>query len=167
MQSIAYNTFMRLFHVSEDPTIKEFSPLPPPNPEAGVDFNAVWAINEEKLPNYLLPRDCPRICFIDNNKQHQIIVETGWLRKIKDTVLYLYQFDGEGFELHDPIAGYYLSRRTAYPQIIRKITDPLIELEKRNIKFSSLDNLHKKKDEVVSSYKEFSIIRFRNAAVPS
>ena len=53
----------RLFHVSEDAGIQRFDPRPSPSTDAGVIGTAVWALAEPFLPNYLLPRDCPRICF--------------------------------------------------------------------------------------------------------
>ena len=53
----------RLFHVSEDTGITRFEPRPSPSADAGVIGTAVWALSEDFLPNYLLPRDCPRICF--------------------------------------------------------------------------------------------------------
>ena len=49
----------RLFHVSEDPTIARFEPRPVASPDSGVTGDAVWAVAESHLPNYLLPRDCP------------------------------------------------------------------------------------------------------------
>ena len=51
----------RLFHVSEDPAIEDFHPRPSSvAPEVGP---IVWAVAESHLPNYLLPRDCPRVTF--------------------------------------------------------------------------------------------------------
>jgi len=154
---------MRLFHVSEDSSIRAFSPRPAPTPEAGLSGAAVWSITELKLPNYLLPRDCPRVCYVDNSKQHTIVLENAWRRKIEDTVLYLYQFDSNDFEIFDDNAGYWISRSTVRPIIIRKITEPLLELQKRNIKLEFVKDLHPIKDRVTSKYTEFSIIRFRNA----
>jgi len=54
---------MDLFHVSEDPNITRFDPREPTNFDAGVTGPAVWAVDEDRLRNYLLPRDCPRVTF--------------------------------------------------------------------------------------------------------
>ena len=50
---------MIVFHVSEEPDIEVFEPR---------KFEAtgelfVWAIDDERLCNYLVPRDCPRVTF--------------------------------------------------------------------------------------------------------
>jgi hypothetical protein len=46
-----------LFHVSEDAGIIRFEP----RPSEYTDDPVVWAIDDERLRNYLLPRDCPRV----------------------------------------------------------------------------------------------------------
>jgi len=53
----------RLYHVSEEDGITVFKPRLPPSDDSGVRGEVVWAIDEEHLPNYLLPRDCPRVTF--------------------------------------------------------------------------------------------------------
>ncbi len=48
---------LRLFHISDDPTIKTFIPRPAAvAPDRGP---IVWAIAASHLPNYLLPRVWP------------------------------------------------------------------------------------------------------------
>src|ERR1051326_2416922 len=54
---------LRLFHVSEKPGITIFNPRTVPSPDTGVTGEVVWAVDEDHLPNYLLPRDCPRVTF--------------------------------------------------------------------------------------------------------
>jgi hypothetical protein len=54
---------LRLFHVSEKPAIAIFNPRLVPSPDTGVTGEVVWAVDEDHLPNYLLPRDCPRVTF--------------------------------------------------------------------------------------------------------
>ena len=52
---------LSLFHASENAGIQVFHPrLFSTAPDAGP---VVWAIDALKLPNYLLPRDCPRVTF--------------------------------------------------------------------------------------------------------
>ena len=53
---------MRIFHVSEDENISVFEPRVPKR----TDIEAtpiVWAVSEERLTNYLVPRECPRVGF--------------------------------------------------------------------------------------------------------
>jgi len=126
----------RLFHVSEDPAIGVFSPRPVPSLDAGVEGDAVWAIDEEHLPNYLLPRDCS---------------------------LYLYELPVDGFELADRNAGYFISRTSVLPASCSKIENSIAELQRRNIEVRILPNLWDLRDQVVDSTLEYSIIRFRNA----
>ena len=66
-------TALRLFHVSEESRIKVFNPRPVPSPDAGVAGEAVWAVDEVHLPNYLLPRDCPRVTFAANERTCSLI----------------------------------------------------------------------------------------------
>ena len=93
---------MRLFHVSEDATIDVFRPRPLPQPVEGAPDFAVWAIDEDHLANYLLPRDCPRVTFRANPSTSQtdvenffdntsarsmIVVEQAWLDHLLDAVI--------------------------------------------------------------------------------
>ena len=48
-----------LYHVSEEAGITRFEPRPAVN----LDYPVVWAVHEDRLRNYLLPRDCPRVTF--------------------------------------------------------------------------------------------------------
>ena len=53
----------RLFHVSERPGIARFEPRLPPTANAAVRTPVVWVVDEAHLPNYLVPRECPRVAF--------------------------------------------------------------------------------------------------------
>jgi len=48
-----------LFHVSETPGIERFEP----RPSSYVPDPVVWAIDADRLRNYLVPRECPRVTF--------------------------------------------------------------------------------------------------------
>ena len=48
-----------LCHVSEEGPFSAMTPRASP----GSDVPVVWAVDEEHLPHYLLPRDCPRVCW--------------------------------------------------------------------------------------------------------
>ena len=54
---------MRLFHVSEEPDIAVFHPRPPVRADLDPTVGLVWAIDEARLPNFLTPRDCPRVTY--------------------------------------------------------------------------------------------------------
>lgn len=54
---------MRLFHISEESNIEIFNPRIPTRCDLDQSVGLVWAINERCLPNFLTPRDCPRITY--------------------------------------------------------------------------------------------------------
>lgn len=54
---------MRLFHVSEEAQIERFVPRIPQRDDLDKNIGLVWAIDEARLPNYLLPRNCPRVTY--------------------------------------------------------------------------------------------------------
>jgi hypothetical protein len=49
-----------LFHVSEEAGLARFEPRPSPSADAPV----VWAVDADRLRNYLLPRECPRVTYM-------------------------------------------------------------------------------------------------------
>ena len=52
---------MRLFHVSEESDIAEFVPRIPYRNDMDKSKGLVWSLTEPSLPNWLTPRDCPRV----------------------------------------------------------------------------------------------------------
>lgn len=121
---------MRLFHVSEESNIEVFNPRTPTRNDLDKNVGLVWAIDEERLPNFLTPRDCPRvtyhICkstsdydknqfFTSSSVKHVVVIENSWFDIMNNTTLYLYEFDITDFELQDEIAGYYVAKNTANP----------------------------------------------------
>ena len=48
-----------LFHVSEDAEIGRFDP----RASTLTDVPVVWAIDDRRVRNYLLPRECPRVTY--------------------------------------------------------------------------------------------------------
>ena len=106
---------MRLFHVSEEADIRRFEPRRPTRVDLDPKTGLVWAIDEKHLPNFLAPRDCPRVAysvredttpedrerfFTSKNATYALILEHGWLNALRSTTLYLYEFDPAGFILH-------------------------------------------------------------------
>ncbi len=169
----------RLYHVSDHPDIPLFEPRPPaPGHPLGIDRPAVWAIGEQLLHNYLLPRDCPRVTFharADSDPadvdmllgrtaaRHVVAIESGWLAAVRDAKLYLYEFSHHGFELVDEGAGYYISYVAVRPVAMTAIADPLGELARRSVELRITPSLWPLHDAVAASSLQFSIIRMRNA----
>ncbi len=54
---------MRLFHVSEEVGIEKFVPRLPNRKDMDITTGLVWAVDEARLPNFLLPRNCPRVTY--------------------------------------------------------------------------------------------------------
>ncbi len=159
-----------LFHVSEDPDIGVFAPR---------SSKGVWAITAERLPNYLLPRDCPRVTFharADMSAADRdrflgrativIAIEAAWYARCASTSLTVYEFAAEPFVLEDEIAGYYTTRETVNPTATRHIVDPIAALREAGAELRVLDCLWQLREDVACSTLGFSIIRFRNAAPP-
>ena len=168
---------MRLFHISEKPNIKEFVP----QLTKRKDKKLVWAINEDKLPHYLLPRDCPRVTFFpkDNSDPTDIkrligytdakvviAIEKKWIPIIQSTVLHKYEFDSKDFVLDDKSAGYYISEKPQKPIAVTIIDNILKELLKYDVELRIMPSLWKIREEVIKSTLDFSIIRMQNATLP-
>jgi hypothetical protein len=172
---------MRLFHISEEPDIRLFEPRPVSIDIYGITDEVVWALDEEHLPNYLLPRDCPRICyhrdewtsdedadrFFKGSKASRIItVEKKWIERLREQVIYRYELDHSGFHLIDETAGYYISRAPVVPLSVQMIDDIPSELLKFDVELRALHSLWDLREAVIASTLGYSIIRMRNAAPP-
>jgi len=167
----------RLYHVSEEGAIALFTPRPAPVLEGEA---VVWAVNERCLPNYLFPRDCPRIAwhvaphttaadrqrhFTDPAATHAVAFEEAWLERMRTTPLYLYEFAPDPFALHDVGAGYFLARQPVRPISLRRIDDPVAELFARKVELHPCETLWQHHDAIQGSTFYWSIIRMRNAGV--
>ncbi|KPL90658.1 DUF6886 family protein [Herpetosiphon geysericola] len=165
-----------LYHLSEDATISQFTPRPHPRQAEHPDL--VWAIQGSHVVNYLLPRDCPRICI--RCDQHTspadqtrffglstaptiIAVEHIWLERIRSTKLYAYEFSQADFQQSDPAAGYWISLRTVRPGALHPIDDLLGQLVGLGVELHIMPNLWRLQQAVAQSTLQFSMIRMRNA----
>src|SRR5262249_4469839 len=150
----------------------------PSSDASGVSGNFVWAVDEVHMPNYLLPRDCPRVCFARSERTTQedavrfigysnaariIAVEWNWLDRIRDAKLYLYQLPSDPFEVMDRGAGYHIATESVLPISITEVADLLRAISQRNVELRFRDNLWTLNDAVANSTLEFSMIRMRNA----
>lgn len=112
-----------LYHISDGPDIERFEPRLPPRSGVGPVEPVVWAIDEEHVHNYLLPRDCPRVTFYalpsstaadierlltGTSARFVVAIEARWLPVVQRTRLYQYDLPTNTFEVADVGAGYYV-----------------------------------------------------------
>jgi hypothetical protein len=161
----------QLFHVSETPNITRFDPRPDDN-----ESLVVWAIDIDHLPNYLLPRECPRVCArrtrdihaseiesLLGDKDHAIYVEAVWRDRIREATLFCYAFYSRSFECVDENAGYYQSRESVVPFGAERLTDLEAQIASHGVALHYVDSLWPIRDRVAESTLEFSCIRMHNA----
>lgn len=169
---------MRLFHVSEEPDITVFHPRLPTRRDLDPTIGLVWAIDEDRLPNFLTPRDCPRVTFhirpettekdrrrffSSDTVRHAVIIEHDWFDRMRMTTLYLYEFDPSDFVLQDEIAGYYVATTAQIPIARHVIHDLPGALIARGVELRITDNLRRIAEDVKSSTLGWSLCRMANA----
>ncbi len=165
---------MKLFHISEEPDIKIFHPRPSPQLYASIKSDVVFAISDNLLHNYLLPRNCPRVTYYkaantseedlntffgESTKDYIINVEEAWKERIQKATLYKYEFEPDNFTLLDETAGYYVSTKSEAPINVTEITDVIAEIGKRYAELRFLPQIKSLAKEVAVSGLKFSIIR--------
>jgi len=161
-----------LFHVSETPGIERFEP----RPSSYVPDPVVWAIDADRLCNYLVPRECPRVTFYAGpettaadierflgSPRAVVAIESGWLQRLQSCRLHCYHFSPDTFDCLDECAGYFVSRVPVVPLHVEPLDDPVAELGKRGVSLRLESNLWPLRDAVVASSLQFSMIRMRNA----
>jgi len=168
---------MRLFHVSEDPNVAVFHPRTPRRAELDPNVGLVWSLTEPSLPNWLFPRDCPRvgyrICdkttnedkakFFTSSANHVVAIEHGWHERQLKATLYVYEFEPENFYF-DEVAGFYVSQQSETPINMVIYTDLYAELFKRKTEVRLIENLWKLRDAVfTSSMTSWSFCKMANA----
>ena len=169
---------MRLFHVSEEPDIALFLPRTPTRKDLDPSIKLVWAIEEKYLPNFLTPRDCPRVAYHPNGattsedrerffsspgSQYVVAIESRWFERMRNTRLYCYEFDPQGFALQDQAAGYYVSTLPQTPVAKEPIDDLCSALFQRGVELRVTDNLWALADRVKESSLNWSLCRMGNA----
>jgi hypothetical protein len=163
---------MTLYHVSEERGIELFEPreVAP----SGESF--VWAIDDEHLRNYLVPRDCPRVTFSAGpgtaradrerflgSSTAVLAIEAEWFERMRSCRLFCYQLPADTFELIDPTAGYFVSRVAVRPVSVNVVEDPVAAVLQRGVELRILQDLWSLRDAVIESTLEFSVIRWRQA----
>jgi hypothetical protein len=173
---------MRLFHFSDDPGIECFVPRPvrvPAERAPGMDWlngPLVWAIDDERQPMYLFPRDCPRILlwpkpdstaadlarwFPAGTGRMIAHIEAAWLDRLSTGHIHRYEVPANAFEsLAD--AGMWVAREAVTPLAMETLTHLPAELAAQGVELRVLDSLLPLKD-VWSTSLHVSGIRLRNA----
>lgn len=162
-----------LFHISETADI----PLFEPRLAAGEGESLVWAIHRDRLHNYLLPRDCPRVTYYGGPHTSAadttrflgasaavVAIEHAWYERARDARLYCYELPAQPFDCKDAGAGYYVSREPVAPLGVTVIADPISEMLRRGVELRVMRSLWPLHDAVAASTVQFSMIRMRNAA---
>lgn len=168
---------VRLFHFSEEPDIRRFEPRPPlARPDVPP---MVWAIDEWHAPMYYFPRDCPRACFwpdattSDADRERWftgvqarmvIAIESAWLSRMREAVLYRYEMPAVPFVQNDETAGHYVARRAVDPLSVESVGDLMEALVAEGIELRVTPRLGPLWRAVVGSTLAFSGTRLRNAA---
>lgn len=173
----------RLWHVSESSDIARFEPRPPPSLDVGVKGDAVWAITDGLLHNYLLPRDCPRVTFYPTAAttaedrarllgpdegpgaaRAVVVIEAAWWARVRAERLWCYALPTATFHEVDAGAGYGVSREPVSPTEIFEVEDVVAAIAARGVELRVVRSLWPWRDAVVGSTLAFSCIRLRNAA---
>jgi hypothetical protein len=168
---------MRLIHVSEHGDIERFEPR---ESVEAAGRRVVWAIDDAHLVNYLVPRECPRVCFrasADTSPADRerllapdldpvVAIEARWFQRASTTPLWLYELPPEGFECVDPNAGYHVTTVAVIPRSRRTVENPLSELVSMGAELRVVPSLGSLAAAVARSTLSFSCIRMRNAGSP-
>src|SRR5262245_34980785 len=160
-------TEVTLYHVSEEPDIEVFEP----RRIDGAGEALVWAIDDARLRNYLMPRECPRVTFyagartsvVDRERflgssVAVVAIEAAWFARLQSCRLFCYHLPADGFTSYDETAGYFVSRRAVTPLSVECIDDPVSAILQRGVELRIVPNLWSLRDSVIESTLEFSII---------
>jgi len=164
-----------LWHVSEDGAIPRFEPRG--RPEHDSPEPLVWAIDEQHVPAYWFPRDCPRGTFwavdstlaadverfLTGDRRRRVhAVQSDWLDRVRTATLFAYELPDEPFEPYPRAAGYWVSRAAVEPLAVTPITDLLARHAAAGIELRIVPELGTLWERVAASSLEFSGIRLRN-----
>jgi hypothetical protein len=162
----------RLFHVSDSRTLTTLLPRPSPAGTPHEGRHLVWAVDEAHLPNYLLPRECPRVCWAATPRLpaplaaptgRVVAIEHSWVPELLSARLYVHELDPAGFTMLDAVAGYWVSEAEATVLRVDVVENCLRALAERDVEVRLTPSLWPYVDAVVDTGGEFSVIRARNA----
>lgn len=162
-----------LFHVSDDGPLRELVPRPSPPGTEMVGRPLVWAIDAAHLAHYLLPRECPRVCWaragctdplLATAASRVVAAEVSWRASIAAARLWVHRLDAAGFVLHAACAGYWICGRTATVLDVTEVDDCRAALTATGAELREVADLWPLVDAVTTGAPEFSAIRLRNAS---
>ncbi|MBE7189670.1 DUF6886 family protein, partial [Jatrophihabitans endophyticus] len=122
--------------------------------------------------NYLLPRECPRVCWqvgkhedgiLASSAPRVVAIEQRWLARSTRAGLLVHQLAPDGFRLADSAAGYWTSSQMCKVVGVERVDDCPAELARHKVELRITDTLWPYVDAVSRSSAEFSVIRIRNA----
>ncbi len=170
--------FLKLFHVSQEKNIKLFEPRIPTRTELDQSKGLVWAVAENCLPNFLTPRNCPRVAYYATSKTTEsdigkffsskdqlycVAIENKWWEVMTNTTLFLYEFDPKNFYLQDKVAGYYVSEKVEKPIQVTAINNLLEKQFALHVEIRMLENLWGLAEAVKQSTLNWSLCRMKYA----
>jgi hypothetical protein len=164
-----------VWHVSDDGSIRRFEPRA--DPEHDSSDALVWAIDEEHVPAYWFPRDCPRGTFwalettTDDDVERYLTgdrarrvqaIQSDWLEAFRAARVFAYSLPSETFEPYGRAAGYWVSRKAVEPIEVQELGDLLTAHAQAGIELRIVPDLRELWQRVIASTLEFSGIRLRN-----
>jgi hypothetical protein len=164
-----------LWHVSDDPSIARFEPRA--NDAHDSPEPLVWAIDDEHVPAYWFPRECPRGTFwaVSSTSDEDVerfltgerslrvhALQQEWLEAFRAACLVAYRLPAETFGPYERAAGYWVSREPVEPTEAVELGDLLERHAAAGIELRIVPNLAAVWERVIASTLEYSGIRLRN-----
>lgn len=164
-----------LWHVSDDSSIERFEPRA--NERHDSPEPLVWAIDDDHVPAYWFPRDCPRGTFwaIPSSSDEDVerfltgdrslrvhALQRDWLDVFRSARLWAYELPPETFERYERAAGYWVSRQAVEPTASVELGDLFTRHAAAGIELRIVPDLAAVWQRVIASTLEFSGIRLRN-----
>ena len=145
-----------LWHVSENGSIDLFRPRADESHDSPEPL--VWAIDDEHVPAYWFPRECPRGTFwaVESTSAG------AWLPEVRAARIFAYRLPPESFTRYERAAGYWVSRSAVEPLEVIELGDLLAKHAAAGIELRIVPALAPLWERVVASTLEFSGIRLRN-----
>ena len=174
---VRYVIVTALWHVSDDPGIVRFEPRAVASHDSPEPL--VWAIDDEHVPAYWFPRDCPRGTFwaiattsdadvdgfLSGDRTSRVhAIEHAWLADLQRAELTAYRLPPEPFEPYPRAAGYWVSREPVEPAESRPLGNLVQRHADAGIELRLVPDLAALWQRVIVSTLEFSGIRLRNLA---
>lgn len=161
-----------LFHVSDAAPLAVMRPRPSPPGTRHEGRLLVWAVDEEHLVNYLLPRQCPRVTWaargcasplLSSPARRVVAIEHGWIPRLLGAGLSVHRLDPAGFTVLDAGAGYWVSERDAAVTDVRRVDDCFAAVAGTGAELRATPDLWPYVDAVREGTTEFSAMRMRHA----